>query len=105
MAKAWCDASPKARAILDEADRIFSDVSKGGPDGRTLSDIAFNGPQETLNRTDLSQPALFTAAVACYHALPDELRALPVRALPTLVLARAPRRRTRTSGGGLGQRP
>ena len=86
MAKAWCDASPKARAILDEADRIFSDVSKGGPDGRTLSDIAFNGPQETLNRTDLSQPALFTAAVACYHALPDELRALPVRAVSGLSL-------------------
>jgi [acyl-carrier-protein] S-malonyltransferase len=86
MAKAWCDASPSARAILDEADRIFADVSKGGPDGRTLSDIAFNGPQETLNRTDLSQPALFTAAVACYHALPDELRALPIRAVAGLSL-------------------
>ena len=86
MAKAWCDASPKARAVVDEADRIFADVSKGSPDGRTLSDIAFNGPQETLNRTDLSQPALFTAAVACYHALPDELRALPIRAVAGLSL-------------------
>ena len=34
MAKAWCDASPKARAVVDEADRIFADVSKGSPDGR-----------------------------------------------------------------------
>jgi len=86
MAKAWCDASPKARAVVDEADRIFADFSKGGPDGRTLSDIAFNGPQETLNRTDLSQPALFTAAVACFHALPDELRARSIRAVAGLSL-------------------
>ena len=86
MAKAWCDASPKARAVVAEADRIFADVARGDLDGSSLSDIAFNGPQETLNRTDLSQPALFTAAVACYHALPDELRARSIRAVAGLSL-------------------
>lgn len=82
MAKAWCDASPEARAIVAEADRIFG----AGPDGRALSEIAFTGPQETLNRTDLSQPALFTAAVACFHALPDDLRARQIRAVAGLSL-------------------
>ena len=82
MAKAWCEAIPSARAIFDEADRIFA----AGPDGRSLSDIAFNGPQETLNRTDVSQPALFTAAVACYHGLPGDLRARSVRAVAGLSL-------------------
>ncbi len=85
MAKAWCEASPKAKAILDEANRIFA---RGTTDagGRTLFDIAFNGPQETLNRTDLSQPALYAAGVACFHALPPEIRALKLRAVAGLSL-------------------
>jgi len=82
MAKAWHDASPSARAVLAEADRIFG----SGPDGRTLTDIAFNGPVETLSRTDISQPALFAAAVACWHAMPEDLRALPLRAVAGLSL-------------------
>jgi [acyl-carrier-protein] S-malonyltransferase len=82
MAKAWCEASPKAKAVLDEADRIFGK----GPDGRSLSDIAFNGPQEILNRTDISQPALFAAAVACHRALPAELQSLQIRAVAGLSL-------------------
>ena len=87
MAKAWHDASPKAKAILDEADRIFASESGSlDIDGRTLSDIAFNGPQATLNRTDLSQPALYAAGIACYHALPDEIRSCPLRAVAGLSL-------------------
>ena len=82
MAKAWHDASPKARAVLDDANRIFG----SGPDGRTLTDIAFNGPIETLSRTDISQPALFAAAVACWHAMPEDLRGMPLRAVAGLSL-------------------
>lgn len=82
MAKAWHDASPAARAVLDDANRIFG----SGPDGRTLTDIAFNGPIETLSRTDISQPALFAAAVACWHAMPEDLRATPIRAVAGLSL-------------------
>jgi [acyl-carrier-protein] S-malonyltransferase len=82
MAKAWCAASPRARQVMDEADRIFG----AGPGGRTLSDIAFSGPQETLNRTDLSQPALFSAAVACFHALDELFASKTIRAIAGLSL-------------------
>ncbi|MFM1868783.1 MAG: hypothetical protein RL591_2191, partial [Planctomycetota bacterium] len=82
MAKAWADASPAARNVLHEADRIFG----AGPDGRSLSDIAFNGPIEVLSRTDISQPALYTAAIACYHALPEDIRHGALRATAGLSL-------------------
>jgi [acyl-carrier-protein] S-malonyltransferase len=82
MAKAWADANPAARGVIAEADRIFG----AGPDGRSLSDIAFNGPIDVLSRTDLSQPALYTAAVACHRALPEELRAARLRAVAGLSL-------------------
>ncbi len=82
MAKSWCNASAAARAVVEHADRVFG----AGPDGRTLSDIAFHGAQEILNRTDVSQPALFMAAVACYHALPSELTARRTRAIAGLSL-------------------
>ncbi len=65
MAKAWCELHPAARETFDIADRIFAN----GPDGKTLSDLAFNGPLELLSRTDVSQPALFTAGVACSRAM------------------------------------
>ncbi len=87
MAKAWCDASPKAKALLDEADRIFAgSAASASVGGRSLTDIAFNGPIDVLSRTDISQPALFAAAIACHHALPEELRALSVRAVAGLSL-------------------
>jgi [acyl-carrier-protein] S-malonyltransferase len=82
MAKAWASASAQARQVLETADRIFG----AGPDGRSLTDIMFNGPIEVLSRTDISQPALFAAAVACHRALPDDLRARPMRAVAGLSL-------------------
>jgi len=60
MGKAWCEASPAARATFDEADEIL---------GESLSGTCFHGPAETLNRTDVAQPALFVCAIACYRAL------------------------------------
>ena len=82
MARAWCEASPHAKAVVEQADRIFG----AGPDGRTLSDIAFNGPVEVLSRTDISQPALFTAAVACHRAMGDAIGGASVRAVAGLSL-------------------
>ncbi|MFM7051296.1 MAG: ACP S-malonyltransferase [Planctomycetota bacterium] len=82
MARAWCEASPAAKAVVEQADRIFG----AGPDGRTLSDIAFNGPVEVLSRTDISQPALFTAAVACHRAMADAIGGAAVRAVAGLSL-------------------
>ncbi|MBL8991446.1 MAG: ACP S-malonyltransferase [Phycisphaerae bacterium] len=66
MAKAWCDRSPEARRVFDEADRVLAGRLPGGA---RLSDLCFGGPAEALNRTDVSQPAIYTASVACWHAL------------------------------------
>lgn len=87
MARAWYDASPKAKAVLDEADRIFAgSAASTSVGGRSLTDLAFNGPVDILSRTDISQPALFAAAVACWHALPEDFRALRIRAVAGLSL-------------------
>lgn len=75
MGRAWHDASPEARAVFDDAERIL-----GSRLGAPLRSLCFDGPADTLNRTDVSQPAIFTVSVACLRALcaawsvsPDEL--------------------------------
>lgn len=64
MAKAWHDASPEARATFEEADRLLGDLF-----GSPLSTICFSGPADLLNRTDVSQPAIYVAGVACWRAI------------------------------------
>ncbi|MDQ7012279.1 MAG: ACP S-malonyltransferase [Planctomycetota bacterium] len=68
MGKLWFDASPEARAVFAEADRLMAelwaadDATAGLP---ALSEVCFGGPADVLNRTDVSQPAIYTASVAC----------------------------------------
>lgn len=64
MGKAWFETSAAARAVFEEADAILGD-SLGAP----LSTLFFSGPAEALNRTDVSQPAIYTCSIACYQAL------------------------------------
>lgn len=64
MGKAWFDASPEARAVFQEADRILGDRL-----GAPLSSLCFSGPVERLNQTDVSQPAIYVCSVACWRAL------------------------------------
>jgi [acyl-carrier-protein] S-malonyltransferase len=64
MGKAWLDASPEARKVFADADRILGDQL-----GSRLSDLCFAGPAERLNRTDISQPAIYTASIACWRGL------------------------------------
>lgn len=61
MGKLWCDASEAARSIFERADAVMGD-SLGTP----LTTLCFDGPADTLNRTDVSQPAIYTASVACF---------------------------------------
>ncbi len=61
MGKLWSETSEAARAIFEQADEILGD-SLGAP----LSSLCFEGPAESLNRTDISQPAIYTASVACF---------------------------------------
>ena len=60
MGKAWYDASPQAKAVFDEANEVL---------GFDLTKLCFEGPADELNRTDNSQPAIYTASVACFRAL------------------------------------
>jgi [acyl-carrier-protein] S-malonyltransferase len=64
MGKAWYDASPEARKVFDEADAALDSRL-----GAKLTDLCFSGPADRLNRTDVSQPAIYTCSVACWRAL------------------------------------
>lgn len=64
MGRAWRDASPAAAEVFREADRIV-----GSRFDRPLSEVCFAGPDAVLNRTDVAQPAIYVAGVACARAL------------------------------------
>lgn len=67
MGLAWRDASKAAAEIFARADAAIDLSALGG----SLSKLCFEGSAETLNRTDVSQPALFTCAMASFAALQD----------------------------------
>jgi [acyl-carrier-protein] S-malonyltransferase len=64
MGKGWYDASPEARAVFDQADKALGDRLGG-----KLTDLCFSGPADKINRTDISQPAIYTCGVACWKGL------------------------------------
>lgn len=64
MGKAWFDASPEARQVFDAADGAL-----GKRLGAPLSKLCFEGPVETLNKTDVSQPAIYVTSVACWKGI------------------------------------
>ena len=66
MGQAWLDNHPAAAQTFAAADEVVALDGLG-----SLSRICFDGPAEVLNRTDVSQPALFTAAVASFQGLLD----------------------------------
>ncbi len=67
MGKAWFDVSPAAKEIFEEADSILGD-SLGLP----LSEICFNDPHGEINKTNISQPAIYTCSVASWHGLREQ---------------------------------
>jgi [acyl-carrier-protein] S-malonyltransferase len=69
MGVAWADASPAAARTFAEADEIL---------GLKLSTICREGPAETINRTDIAQPALYVCATASYRALVEQSGEPPI---------------------------
>lgn len=70
MGKAWAGRSERAAAVFDAADELTAALwADLGVDlaGAKLTDLCFNGPAETLNRTDVCQPAIFAASVASWR--------------------------------------
>jgi [acyl-carrier-protein] S-malonyltransferase len=60
MGQALAAASPAAAAVFAEADRAL---------GAAISQLAFNGPAEDLDRTENAQPALLATSIAYLAAL------------------------------------
>ncbi len=64
MGKSWLETSAAAGQVFGAADEILGDRL-----GAPLTELCFDGSAETLDRTDVAQPALFVVGVASYQAL------------------------------------
>lgn len=63
MGKDLFDKFPASKHIFEEADNAL---------GFSISDICFNGPEERLKMTEITQPAILTVSVAAFAALQQE---------------------------------
>jgi len=89
MAKAWHEASEEARAVFAEADGLMAELWAGGEATRglpALSELCFGGPEDVLNRTDVSQPAIYVSSVACLAGVRARLGDVPIAATAGLSL-------------------
>ena len=66
MGRAWYDASSAARAVFDQADAVLGDTL-----GAKLTELCFAGPKDVLDRTNVSQPAIYTCSMACHAGLTE----------------------------------
>jgi [acyl-carrier-protein] S-malonyltransferase len=63
MGRELADNFPAAQAVFDEADDAL---------GFAISDLCFNGPEEDLQLTANTQPAILTASIAAYRVLEEQ---------------------------------
>ena len=59
LGKDFFEQSAVARDFFEKANHVL---------GWDLSNICFNGPEERLNQTDVSQPAIYVTSIACFAA-------------------------------------
>ena len=59
MGKDFYEASPAARQTFDAANRAL---------GFDLASLCFTGPEDRLNQTDISQPAIYVTSIAAHRA-------------------------------------
>jgi [acyl-carrier-protein] S-malonyltransferase len=59
MGKDFFERHEPARKVFERAAAVL---------GFDLAPLCFAGPEERLNQTDISQPAIYVTSVACYHA-------------------------------------
>jgi [acyl-carrier-protein] S-malonyltransferase len=62
MGKNLYDNFPSARKIFDEADKVLENK---------ITELCFNGPNEKLQETVNTQPAILAHSIACYSVLKD----------------------------------
>jgi [acyl-carrier-protein] S-malonyltransferase len=63
MGKALAEHHPVARQTFDEADEAL---------GYELSQLCFEGPEDQLRMTEITQPAILTASVAAWRVLKEK---------------------------------
>ncbi len=63
MGKELAEKYPIARQTFDEADQTL---------GYKLSQLCFEGPEEQLRLTEITQPAILTASVAAFRVLSEK---------------------------------
>jgi [acyl-carrier-protein] S-malonyltransferase len=63
MGKKLAETSAAAKAVLERANTVL---------GFDLGDILFNGPEDRLTRTDITQPAIFTVSMMAMEAVKSE---------------------------------
>src|SRR6478672_7187177 len=63
MGKELSAMYPVARETFDEADAAL---------GYKLSDLCFNGPEDQLKLTEITQPAILTVSVAAWRVLQSQ---------------------------------
>ncbi|HUM07142.1 MAG TPA: ACP S-malonyltransferase [Terriglobales bacterium] len=63
MGKELADTYPVARQTFDEADEAL---------GYKLSQLCFEGPEEKLRLTEITQPAILTVSVAAFRVLQEK---------------------------------
>jgi [acyl-carrier-protein] S-malonyltransferase len=68
MGRSLADRSRAARETFEEADAVL---------GWSVSDLAWQGPEERLNDTRFTQPCLFTTSLAALAALQELVQPLP----------------------------
>ena len=69
MGRALAETSPAAAAVFATADKAL---------GEPISRLAWEGPEEELNRTENAQPALLAASIAYLEAVRERWNALSV---------------------------
>ena len=84
MGHEWAASHPAAAQTFAAADEAL-DLMISGTQVK-LTDLCFNGPAESLNRTDVSQPALYTCSVASYQGLVEAEGSPTIRACGGLSL-------------------
>jgi [acyl-carrier-protein] S-malonyltransferase len=68
MGKDLAELSPACRALFSKADEVL---------GFELSKLCFEGPEETLTKTQYCQPAIFVTSVVCLKALEESIGGSP----------------------------
>lgn len=74
MGKSVLEASPRARAVFERADRALTREDGSG----AISPLCFEGPREALTQTANTQPAIVTTSVAVLEALREAVPELPL---------------------------